>query len=93
MTYTSDKYSGRWSELEDFYEHNENKMQSTIKQHLISAGITFGSTFLVTFSLAVASDSFTFTKESLLALSAAAIVAGVRGVAKLILEWYVDRKL
>lgn len=63
-------------------------MNEYIKRHLISAGITFGSTFLVTLALAISNTTFTFNKEALISLGVSCIVAGVRGVAKLILEWY-----
>lgn len=60
---------------------------SDVKRHLVSAGITFVSTFLVTMALAISDTSFSFTREALLSLALSAIVAGVRGIAKLIVEW------
>lgn len=81
-------------EVDDFYNLSENNMEkSTVKQHLISAGVTFASVFLVTISAEIANPSFGFTKEALLALSISAVIAGVRGVAKLILEWYFEKRM
>ena len=93
ITWNSDKYRGRWFELEELYKPNNIKMTSTLKQHLISAGLTFVSVFLVTIAFAVANTSFTFSKEALLSLAVSAIIAGVRGVAKLIIECYTATKV
>ena len=57
-----------------------------IKRHLISAGITFVATFFLIFSFGIGSDSFTFSKDALLALAGSALVAGVRALAKIIYE-------
>lgn len=67
-------------------KNNNTIMSKNLKRHLVSALITFGSTFLVTLSLSVGADGFTFTQESLVALFISALVAGVRSVAKLIIE-------
>ena len=63
------------------------KMNETLKRHLISAGTTFISTFLVTIAVAISSTGYTFTKEALLSLGVAGVVAGARAIAKLIIEW------
>lgn len=75
------------------YQSTDKTMPSTFKEHLISAGVTFGSTFLTVFSLEIVNTSFSFSREALLSLSLAAVVAGVRSVAKLFLEWKLGRKL
>ena len=68
-----------------------NKLQTkmtNVKRHLISAGVTFVSTFLLVFAVAVGSDGFVFSKASLYALGGSAAVAGVRAVAKIVVEWF-----
>ena len=67
--------------------NNKRQMNNAYKRHLISAFTTFISTFLVSMSLAITSESFTFSKEAILSIAVSAIVAGVRGIAKLIIEW------
>lgn len=62
-------------------------------RHLKSAALTFGSTFLITVSFAVLDDKFAFSRASLLALGVAATIAGTRGVAKLLLEWFGFNKI
>lgn len=61
-------------------------MKAHYKRHLISAGLTFLGTFIVTFSLLATADTFTFTKEALISVSLASIIAGVRGMLKVIWE-------
>lgn len=63
-------------------------MNQNLKRHLISAGITFASTFGLTLALAVQENSFTFSREALIALVFSALVAGVRAVAKIAVEWF-----
>lgn len=62
-------------------------MSKNLKRHLISALTTFSSVFLVTFSFAISSNEFTFSQETLVAVALSALIAGVRGVAKLVIEW------
>lgn len=73
--------------IEAHYKESDNQMNKDIKRHLISAGTTFISTFLLTIAMVVKDPSFTFTQEAIFALAFSAILAGVRGVAKLIIEW------
>lgn len=61
-------------------------MNTHYKRHLISAGLTFAGTFIVTFCLTATVDTFTFTKEALISVSLASVVAGVRGMLKVIWE-------
>jgi hypothetical protein len=62
-------------------------MTKELKRHLISALTTFGSTFLVTIALVVNNSEFTFSQEAVVALIVSASVAGVRSLAKLVIEW------
>lgn len=60
---------------------------SNLKQHILSALVTFVTVFAVTIAFAIQVPDFSFTKESLIAVSLAGITAGVRAVAKFITEW------
>lgn len=60
---------------------------SNLKQHALSAFVTFITTFAVTIAFAIQVPDFTFRKESLVAVALAGITAGVRAVAKFITEW------
>jgi hypothetical protein len=62
-------------------------MDQDLKRFLISSAITFVSTFGVIFAAAVQVDSFTFTQEALVSLTIAAGNAGVRAVAKVVVEF------
>ena len=62
-------------------------MTEELKRHRISALATFGSTFLVTLAFAVNSNDFTFSQEALGAVLVSAMIAGARGLAKLVIEW------
>lgn len=71
-------------------EHINNKnitMNQELKRHIVSALTTFGSTFLVTLALIIGNDAFTFSQEALLAGLLSALVAGVRSLAKVVIEW------
>lgn len=71
----------------DDYSFNNNKMTNEdFVRHIKSAVLTFVSMFLLTVSVGVLSDGFTYTKASLLALCVSAVIAGVRGLAKLLVE-------
>ena len=88
----------RWNIYEEYEEavgssilsdELKNKMtKDDFMRHLKSATLTFVSMFLLTVSVGVLSDGFTWTKASLLALGVSAVIAGVRGIAKLIVEWW-----
>ena len=77
-------------EFETLVDFSPNTQNNTMTKedfytHLKSAGLTFGATFLTVFSIGVLEDSFTWNKASIIALGFSAIIAGVRGIAKLIL--------
>lgn len=61
--------------------------KENLKRHLVSASITFLSTFVVTIAMAISENTISFEKGAIISLSFAAMIAGVRAVAKLILEW------
>lgn len=65
---------------------------SNIKKHLISALITFISTFGLTFGLAAQVPEFTFQKEAFVSLVWAATVAGMRAISKLVVQWITGYK-
>lgn len=62
-------------------------MNKEFKRHLISAGITFGSTFIAILAVTFQDPTFSFSKEALGVALTSAFLAGVRTVAKLIVEW------
>lgn len=62
-------------------------MKSTIKEHLVSLALTFLSGFAVYMAFLIQTPNFQFTKDALGSAGVAAIIAGVRAVAKLIIEW------
>jgi hypothetical protein len=60
--------------------------KDAIIRHLISAGITFVATFFLIFALGLGEETFTFSKDAVVALAGSALVAGVRALAKIIYE-------
>lgn len=57
------------------------------KQHLISASLTFSTVFFLTIALAINVPEFQFNKQSIVAIALAGVIAGVRALAKFIVEW------
>ncbi len=62
---------------------------TNLKGYAISTLITFSSTFLFVICTAMSVSSFTFSKDTILALGASALVSAIRAVAKLIVEYLV----
>ena len=79
-----------FEELVDFNPNsqNNNMTKEDFWVHVKSAVLTFGATFLVVVSMGILEDSFSWNKASIIALGFSAIIAGVRGIAKLILIWF-----
>lgn len=61
-------------------------MKETVIRHLKSAGVTFIGFFLFAFFGALSSDGFVFSKATTLAAAFAAIIAGIRAGAKILVE-------
>lgn len=61
---------------------------SNVKQHLISIATTFVTAFLVTVSMAVQVPEFSFSKQTLVAVALAGIIAGLRAIFKFIVEFF-----
>lgn len=61
-------------------------MNKVIKRHLISAGLTFGGVFIVTFCGLVSVETFKFSTVALQTVVISAIIAGARAALKVIWE-------
>jgi len=59
---------------------------TSLKEHLISAGITFTATFFTVIGFTLSQPNFTFSKEALVATIVAGLIAAVRSLAKVIYE-------
>ena len=61
-------------------------MNKKFKRHIISAGVTFVGTFLMTASVLIGADGFAFSKASLAAAIIGAVITATRAVTKVIYE-------
>jgi hypothetical protein len=61
-------------------------MQTPFKRYFVSTITTFVSTFITFAAFQINTPGFVFNREGLVLLAISAIVAGVRGVAKVIVE-------
>ena len=93
MTYFRKDKRGKFNEME-YIPHEDIKiinnnlsMTKYTRKHLVSAGVTFVSTFVLTIAFTLQSPDFTFSQEALLGLSLSALMVGTRAVAKLVVEW------
>lgn len=59
---------------------------TNLKDHLISAGITFIAAFFLVMGLTISDPGFTWSKESFQALVVSATIAATRSLAKIIYE-------
>lgn len=60
---------------------------TTLKGHVLSALITFIAAFALAFCSVIVTPSFTFGKDTIIALVVSAAITAVRVVAKLVIEW------
>ena len=62
-------------------------MNKKLKKHLISASITFVSAFLGILAITIQDPTFSFSKDALGVAITSAFFAGVRALAKVVVEW------
>lgn len=58
----------------------------TFYQHLESAGITFGATFFLFLGITISAQTFTFSRDAIVAATLGALTAAVRAIALIIVE-------